>query len=416
MEDKMTNEPTKENVKGFKDFSGEEALKREAIKKLLIEKFKTYGFMPAETPIIEFEEFVKGNSGNGDQSDEAISDIFRLKDRGERELALRYEFTFQLKRLAIGKKLPFRRYQIGEVFRDEPVSSNRFRQFTQCDVDIIGSTIKDTQENQGFSGRPKSYGILCEAEVLKVFSEILKELKIDAVITINNRKLLNEIIESEGIKDNFAKEQIIREIDKLDKLSEDEVKANLVKYNADKIISILKKPEKYFEKYESFKEIQELKKFCLMFGFKPEFSPFLARGLSYYNGSVFEIQVKGIKEKIAGGGSYLVNGIQGTGISFGLERLTNLAKIELEGVKCLIISLGQDKEAIKLAQELREENISCFVMDKLSKALDYANQEKIAFAIFVGKEELKKKKFKLRNMKTGKEEFLTEKELLKKFS
>jgi len=383
-----------ENVKGFKDFTGQEALKREVIKKILIEKFKIYGFNPAETPIIEFGEFVKG----GNVRDEAISDIFRLKDRGERELALRYEFTFQLKRLAVGKKLPFRRYQIGEVFRDEPTSSNRFRQFTQCDVDIIGSTIRD------------------DAEVLKVFSEILKELKIPCMVLINNRKLLNEILENEGIKDNFTKEQIIREIDKLDKLEESEVKANLAKYGAEKIITILKKQEKYFEKYESFKEIQELKKFCLMFGFKVEFSPFLARGLSYYNSSIFEIRTKEMKESIAGGGAYLVNGIQSTGISFGLERLTSLAKIEPEAIRCLIISLGQDKEAIKLCQKLRDEKVSCFVMDKLSKALDYSNQEKIPFVIFIGKEEIKKKKFKLRDMKSGKEEFLTEKEIIKSFA
>jgi histidyl-tRNA synthetase len=393
-EAKEIKEIKTENVKGFQDFSGQEALKREAIKKILVEKFKTYGFCPAETPLIEFEEFVKGQNVN----DEAISDIFRLKDRGERELALRYEFTFQLKRLVVGKKLPFRRYQIGEVFRDEPVSSNRFRQFTQCDVDIIGSNLRE------------------DAEVLKVFSEILKELKIPCIITINNRKLLNEILESEGIKDKFGKEQVIREIDKLDKLEENEVKANLVKYNAEKIVSILKKQEKYFEKYESFKEIQELKKFCLMFGFKVEFSPFLARGLSYYNGSVFEIRTKEIKESIAGGGSYLVNGIQSTGISFGLERLASLADIDSEGIKCILISLGQDKESIKLVQELRENKVSCFVMDKLSKALDYANQEKIPFVVFIGKEEIEKKKFKLRDMKSGKEEFLTEKEIIKRLT
>ena len=385
-------EINKENVKGFKDFTGLEALKREAIKKILVEKFKVYGFNPAETPLIEFEKFVKGENTN----DEAISDIFKLKDRGERELALRYEFTFQLKRLVIGKKLPFRRYQIGEVFRDEPISSNRFRQFTQCDVDIIGSTIKD------------------DAEVLKVFSEVLRELKIEAIVLINNRKLLNEILENEGIKDKFIKEQVIREIYKLDKLKENEVKENLSKYNAEKIVTILKKPEKYFEKYETFKEIQELKKFCLMFGLKIEFSPFLARGLSYYTGSIFEIRTKEFKESIAGGGSYQVNNIQSTGISFGLERLSNLAKIEAEGIKCILISLGQDKTAIKICQGLREEGVSCFVMEKLSKALDYANQEKIPFVIFIGNEEIKKKKFKLRNMKSGKEEFFTERELLKK--
>ncbi|MCL6500480.1 MAG: ATP phosphoribosyltransferase regulatory subunit, partial [Candidatus Pacearchaeota archaeon] len=118
-----------ETIKGFRDISGDEALKREKIRELLVKKFKVYGFVPAETPIIEQEEFVKA-----EQSQETISDIFRLKDRGQRNLALRFELTFQLKRLAQNKKLPYRRYQIGQVFRDEPVSSNRFREFTQCDV------------------------------------------------------------------------------------------------------------------------------------------------------------------------------------------------------------------------------------------------------------------------------------------
>ena len=381
-----------ETVKGFRDFTGQNALKREAIKEILIRNFKTYGFLPAETPIIEFEEFVKGNNSQ----DEAISDIFKLQDKGERNLALRYELTFQLKRIAEGKKLPYKRYQIGEVFRDEPTSSNRFRQFTQCDVDVIGSSTRD------------------EAEVLKVFAEILKELGIDAAISINNRKLLNELLEEQGIKKQEIKEQIIREIDKFEKLSESEVKSNLSKYGAEKLIEIFKKPEKYFEKYSSFKEIQELIKYCKLFNLEVEFSPTLARGLSYYNGSVFEIFTKKIKESIAGGGSYLVNGIQSTGISFGLERLSYLAKIDADGIKCITISIGQEDETIKLLQFLRNNGISCLLMDKLSKALEYANQEKIPYVIFIGKDEVSKKKFKLRDMKTGKEEFLIEKDLVKK--
>ncbi len=391
-------EQAKKTVKGFRDFTGQEALKREAIKQLLIKKFKAYGFTPAETPIIEFEEFVKGTN----QQDEVISDIFKLKDKGDRELALRYEFTFQLKRLTQGKKLPFRRYQIGEVFRDEPISSNRFRQFTQCDVDVIGSTARD------------------EAEILRLFSEIFKETGINSTIFINNRKLLNEILEEQSIKDKGKKEQAIKELDKLDKLSEPEVKNNLKKIGAEKLFTLFKKPEEYFKKYPSYKEIEELKKFCRSYSIKVEFSPTLARGLSYYSGNVFEIKTKNQKESIAGGGSYLINQVQSTGISFSIERLASLSNIKGQGVKCIIISIGQekeqDKESIKLAQALRENNISCFIMNKISKALDYANQEQIPFIIFLGKEEIKKKKSKLRNMKTGKEEFLSEPALIKELS
>ena len=312
-----------ENVKGFKDFLGEDALKRERLKQIMIKQFRNYGFLPAETPIIEYEEFVKGENA----SDEAVSDIFRLKDKGQRNLALRYELTFQLKRIAKNKKLPYKRYQIGEVFRDEPVSSNRYREFTQCDIDVIGSSFRD------------------EAEVLKLFSKILDEVNLGAIIYINNRNLLNEILEKENIKE---KDQVLRELDKLDKLPEADVKINLAKFNAEKLISIFKKPENFFKKYDNYKEIEELKNYCDYFGVKVVFSPTLVRGLSYYNGSVFEIRLKDIKGSIAGGGSYLIDGIQSTGISFGLERFSSLVNIDINNTKCLIISINQNKETINL--------------------------------------------------------------------
>jgi len=375
-----------ETVKGFRDYTGKEALKRAKIKKILIETFEKYGFFPAETPIIEYESFVKGNN----QNDEVISDIFKLKDKGNRKLALRYEPTFQLKRISKDKRLPFRRYQIAEVFRDEPVSSNRFRQFTQCDVDIIGSNIRN------------------EAEVLKAFSEIFDKLGIEIKIYINNRKLLNEILDKEKIKN---KEQIIREIDKLDKLSESEVKKNLKKYKADQLLKIFKNKKDFFKKYKEYEDIESLMNYCKIFGIEVNFLPSLARGLSYYNGSIFEIKTKGMKETIAAGGSYLTNNIQSTGISMGLERVSKIAKLSLEGIRAIIISINQEKEAIMLAENLRKNGVSCFILDKISKALDYANKEFVPYVIFVGKEEVSKKKFKLRDMKKGKEKLLSLKQL-----
>ena len=377
-----------EIVKGFKDYSGKEALKRETIKKIIVKKFMTYGFLPAETPIIEYEKFVKKGNEN-----EVISDIFKLKDKGKRKLALRYELTFQLKRLAKNKKLPFRRYQIGEVFRDEPISKARFRQFTQCDIDVISSTTRD------------------EAEILKLASEILKELNIEAIIYINNRKLLNEILDKQGIKKN--KNQVIKEIDKLDKLSENEVRTNLKKYNAENLLALFKKPESFFKKYKTYEEIKKLKECCKIYGVKVKFLPSLARGLLYYNGSIFEIKTKKIKETIIAGGSYLTNGIQSTGISFGLERISILAKVKIQGVKAIVISIAQEEKAIKITEQLRKQNISCFILSKISKALDYANKEKIPYVIFIGPEEIKKKKFKIRNMETGKEKFLGLTKLIK---
>ncbi|MEM3405915.1 MAG: ATP phosphoribosyltransferase regulatory subunit [Candidatus Pacearchaeota archaeon] len=378
-----------ENVKGFKDIDGEEARIREKVKEILIKNFKLYGFSPVETPIIEYEDFVKGNN----QNDEVISDIFKLQDKGKRNLALRYELTFQLKRLYKNKKLPFKRYQIGEVFRDEPTSSNRFRQFTQCDVDIVGSTIKD------------------EAEILSLAKNILDELNVKATIYINNRKLLNEILDSEEIKN---KEEVIREIDKLDKITEEEVRLKLKKYNAEKILEIFKQKESFFEKYPSYKEIIELKDWCNLYGVKVNFLPNLARGLSYYNGNVFEIKSNEMKETIIAGGSYMIDNIQSTGISFGLERLSKLAKIETKENFVLVISLNQDKESINLLKELRKNKIYCSIMyGKPSKALEYANYYKIPYVIFVGEEEIKTKKFKIKDMVIGKEKLMDKNKLIK---
>jgi histidyl-tRNA synthetase len=375
-----------ETVKGFQDFTGEEAEKREAIIKILKKNFELYGFEPAETPIIEFEEFVKGNN----EYDEAVSDIFRLKDKGNRNLALRYEFTFQLKRIAQNKKLPYKRYQIGPVFRDEPTSSNRFRQFTQCDIDIIGSETKD------------------EAEILVLTSKIMKDLGIKSVIQVNNRKLINSLIKSLGIENA---EFVLREIDKIDKQGEDAIKSNLAKF-IDKITIIklfktLEKPLSYFKKLEGYKELKQLIDLCKLYNVEVKFNPKIVRGLSYYNGTVFEMPA-------IAGGSYLINGIQSTGISFGLERISQLTKIKSENKKILVISIKQDDKAIKLAEKLRKQQVPCIIQDKVSKALDYANSYNIPYVIFIGSEEVKKKKYKFKDMKTGKEEFLNEKDLLER--
>jgi histidyl-tRNA synthetase len=366
-----------EIIKGFRDFTGEEAEKRQKLKEILAETFRKYGFEPAETPIIESEEFVRGEN----KEDEAVSDIYKLKDKGERNLALRYEFTFQLKRIANNKKLPYKRYQIGEVFRDEPTNSRRFRQFTQCDIDTIGSTIKD------------------EAEILAVANEVLNKIEIKNEICVGNRKLINEILEKENIKD---KKSVLREIDKFDKLTEKEIKANLKKFGAEKLVNIFKQPETFFKKYEAYKEIEQLKQFCKYYNLKITFQPSLVRGLSYYNGNVFEIKSKEMKETICGGGSYLINGIQSTGIAFGLDRLAMLSSIKENNEKYLIISLDEDKKAIEIASQLREKgNFVVMFYGKPSKALDYANSLKINNVIFIGEQEVKSKKFKVKNMASG---------------
>jgi len=377
-----------ENPKGFQDT--ENASKKIKIRNIIEQTFQLYNFIPVETPIIEYQEFVQGEN----KEDEAVSDIFKLKDKGNRKLALRYEFTFQLKRLTKNKKLPYKRYQIGQVFRDEPVTGNRWKQFTQCDADIISSTTKDT------------------AEILKITSDILNKLKIKFTININNRKLLNEILKQQKIKNP---NQVIKEIDKLDKLPEKEIKQNLKKYKAENLLTIFKKPESYFKKYKAYEEIQNLKKTAQLYKLKLNFQPFLARGLSYYNGSIFEIKSQNLKETIIAGGEYLINNIQATGISLGLERLELITKIQTQSKKILIISLNQDKTAITLAEKIRKQNIPTQIYyNKPGKALDYANSNNIPLVIFLGETEVKQNKLKLKNMNTGKEKLISEKQLEKK--
>jgi len=371
-----------ENVKGFKDFTGKEAEQRKTIKEIISKTFEKYNFEEIETPLIEYEEFVKGTN----LQDEAVSDIFKLTDKGKRKLALRYEFTFQLKRLAKNKKLPYKRFQIGPVFRDEPVQGNRLRQFTQCDIDIIGSNIKN------------------EAEILVIIKEILTKLKVKSVLYVNNRKLLDEILDEFKIKN---KESVLREIDKLDKLPKKEVKENLKKLGAEKVLNVFNQPISYFKKYKAYSEIQELKKYCKYYGINIVFAPFLVRGLSYYNGNVWEIK-SNIKETICAGGSYLVNNIQSTGISCSVERLQVVSKVIPNIEKVLVVSLDQDQQAIKIAQQLRNQGMNTTLFyGKPSKALEYANSYNIKKTIFVGAKEVQKKKFKIKNMKTGKEKVIT---------
>jgi|TARA_B100002003_G_scaffold128277_1_gene118582 histidyl-tRNA synthetase len=381
----------KNTVKGFQDITGEEARKREKIIEIIRDQFKLYGFEPTETPTIEKEEFVRGDN----PTDEAVRDIFRLEDRGKRKLALRYEFTFQLKRLAKNQKLPFKVYQIGNLFRDEPIREGRTREFIQCDADTIGSNVKD------------------EAESLSLAKGIFKELNIPIKIYFNNRKLINEILEKEKIPEK-NRNQVIREIDKLDKLSKKEVADNLKKLGAERLVKIFDQSEKSFEKYAYYREIKELKKTCKNYGVMLEFKPSLARGLSYYNGSIFEIWSKELNASLCGGGSYLVDKVQATGISFGLEPISLLTKIPGETTRVCIISIDKENEAIALAKELRDKKISTtLILDKsIGKALEYVNSKGIGKVIFVGKEEVKKKKFKVKDMESGKEEFLSGEKLV----
>jgi len=386
-----------EKVKGFRDIFAPESVRREKIRRILEEKAKLFGFMPVETPTIEYDSLAKGDN----ESDEAVSDRFKLKDKGNRDLGLRFEFTFQLSRILKeypNVKLPWRRYQFGNVFRDEPLRPDRFREFAQFDVDIIGdATVK------------------ADAECLAFANSVIEELKIKGEIRVNNRKLLNSILQKLRISKN--QQQVLREVDKLDKLSEKEVKTNLKKIISDaqvkELFSLLGKDIDYFVKnsFAGADELKELSELSKIYGFKTVFTPTLMRGFSYYTGNVFETWSKEKKAALAGGGryddkvgKYVNRQIPAVGISFGT--LIDYEGIDImdKATEFLIVSLGEDKEAIKLAQKLRSNGKNCIVYyGKPTKALEYANSYGFQKVIFVGEKEIKAKKFKVKDMNTGKE-------------
>ncbi len=396
-----------DTVKGFQDYLPPESLKRDAVRKIIEKNFKLHGFVPLETPIIEFDELMKGENIN--EQDEAVSERFKLNDRAGRNLGLRYEFTFQLSRIFKQNpniKLPFRRYQIGEVFRDEPTGPGRFRQFVQCDADIVGDS-----------------SINGDADCLLLVKDIMNDLKIKVDIQVNNRKLLKSLIESVQITDI---KNVMRELDKIDKLGIDNVKSNLKKYaDSNQILTLFKlleKDIKFFQDnaFDGAAELSSLIEKCEDYGVKISTNLSLIRGFSYYTGNIFEIKVAGQKNVIAAGGRYdrsvgkfLGKDIPAVGISFGLERVSELAQVKVENTKAILISIDKDKPTAKLAKFLRKEGISCLVTsEKVGKALELANSLGIQKAVFIGESEIHLKKFKLRDMKTGEEKFLSESRLV----
>src|SRR3989338_1657084 len=405
-----------DTVKGFTDYLPPESVKRRQIEKLVETVFQNYGFLPMETPIIEFDELMRSENLS-DEEDESISDRFKLKDKAGRNLGLRYEFTFQLSRIFKQNpniKLPFKRYQIGSIFRDEPIRIGRTRQFTQCDIDIIGDS-----------------SIHADAECLAVVYDVLHELKIkDFEIQVNNRKLMNSIIESVEI---IERKQVMKELDKLNKIGEDEVKSNLKKYTSSNqvitLFKILEKPLSFFVEnaFDGAEEIKKLQEKAKLYGIEFKFNPFMARGFGYYTGNIFEFVLPN-KTSIVGGGRYdkvvgkhSYKEIPAVGISFSIESLTVLCEKELSSLKLdpspkvLIVSLDEEKETIKIAKKLRRNNISCMtVFDNLSKQLEYANSLKISHVIILGSEEAQNEKYKLKDMNSGEQQDLTENQLIKK--
>jgi len=417
-------------AKGVRDIPPEEKLVMNRMLDTLRRNFELYGFVPIETPIIERWETLTAKGGAGEDSD-ALKETFKLKDQGNRELALRFDLTVPLARyVAMNQnlKLPFKRYEMGPVFRDGPIKLGRYRQFWQCDVDTIG--VKT---------------MLAEAELLALVQSTFKEFGIEIVIKVNNRKLLNGILEQCGIK---RKELAIVAIDKLDKIgikgvseelrqrsySEEQIENIFEFITEETTLDSLKNKITNPEGLAGLKELQELFNYLnTMKVTSAKFDVSLARGLGYYTGTVFEtFSVSGpISGSLSGGGRYdemvgkFAGGgrdISAVGLSFGLSPIMDTLKAQQKTeqkteVKAYIVPIQTVTESLKIAQQLRDKNIAVD-MDLngkgIGKNLEYANSLGIPYAIIIGSDELKQKKVLLRDMKSGEQKLVAVSEAIKK--
>lgn len=417
-----------QNVKGTQDYLPNAEVVRRDIRRTLEDIFIGYGCKPLETPILNYTELMASKYGGGA---EILEEMYTLTDRGERDLALRYDLTIPFAKVVAMNptlRLPFKRYEIGKVFRDGPIKTGRFREFTQCDVDIVGV---DSQ--------------VAEAELMMMALDAFRKLDLKVVIQYNNRKLLTGMLEvfgTEGKKVN----KVVLIIDKLEKVGLEAVAAELNEQGLSKsTISSLRqfltnKNNSSFSYFESFakqnekvrqglKELKELESYLEFLGVNKQcvFSPFLARGLEIYTGTIYEIFLtdQSIKSSIGSGGRYdsAIGGLIGTnenfstvGISFGLDVIyTAMSRAEKElkenpNVDYYIVPLGTQKESLLVAKYLRDRGYKVeYEMSnkKLGKALDKANKEKIRNVIIIGEDEIKKNQFKVKDMFSGDERIET---------
>ena len=374
-----------------------------------------------ETPSLEKWEILSRKYAGGE---EILKETYRLKDQGGRELGLRYDLTVPLCRIiSLNPDLakPFKRYQIGKVWRDGPVKMGRYREFWQCDVDTVGSD-----------------SMIADAEFLKIIDIVSQKLGFKAEIKINNRKILNGVLDYFEIEKE-KRDSVILSLDKLEKIGESGVREELIEkgIEKEKITSILnllkasgtndeiiKRLKKIKEAEEGVKEIESVLRYSKYLGVKEiSIVPSLARGLVYYTGTIFEAYFKDSKitSSFAAGGRYdnLIGRFTGlekvpaVGISFGLDVLSDALKEKMESektvVKVFVIPIKTEKESIEITTKLRESGIKTNIdmMDRgISKNLNYANSQGIPYCLIIGKKELDENSVKLRDMETGEEKLI----------
>ncbi|MEK6813007.1 MAG: histidine--tRNA ligase, partial [Nanoarchaeota archaeon] len=353
-----------------------------------------------------------------------------LKDDGGGELALRYDLTVPLARgVAMNPtlKMPFKRYQIDKVFRDGPIEKGRVREFYQCDADVIGIA-----------------QMSADTELIAIAQDVFKELKLNVIIKINNRKILDAMIDAVGITQN--KNDILLTLDKLYKieragvekeLAEKGISAAAIKQLLDMVTmkgtneAKIKKLKDQLKNNEGLQELECLYKGAAAMGIKPFFDPSLARGLAYYTATIFEVVLLDKQMgSVGGGGRYdnLIGSLVGSGkypavgISFGLDRMYDVIvedrKFPTTTTQVYVIPVAREdrEESVRIAQELRAAGINTdmdLASKSVTKNLEYANKLGIPYVMVLGENERKKKKFKLKDMQSGKEQELKKEEIIK---
>ena len=413
-----------QKLAGFRDFFAEDIKIREFVINTFKQVFEKYGYEPLQTPALEYTEIFSGEAG-----EEAEKLFYRFKDQGNRDVMLKYEVMISMCR-AVAENInkitfPYKRYQIQNVWRAEKPQKGRYREFTQCDADTIGTA-----------------SVVTDAEFIQMGIEVMQKLGfVSFIANISNRKFLNGLVKYAGAKDQDYI-PICLSIDKLPKIGKDKVKKELVDKRkitpeiADKVLSIVTTTGETDELIKLFKaqmkqipeamegltELETIFNYFKTVKINPkfyQFAPFIARGLAYYTGPIWEFEVlEGGVGSVAGCGRYdntignLIGSgkqVPATGGSFGIERLVEVIKerkmidVDTTPVKVLV-TWFDDKSfnaSLKAANQLRKNQIPAMLypeQDKLDKQLKYADQKNIPYVIIIGPDETKKNQVTLKDM------------------
>ncbi|HRN70313.1 MAG TPA: histidine--tRNA ligase [Candidatus Woesebacteria bacterium] len=412
-----------QTLKGFRDFLPSDAIIRKRLIEKITQVFEQFGYDPLETPALEYAEVLMGKYG-----EDADKLLYTFEDRGGRNIGLRYDQTVPLARIAAQYNeipKPFKRYQIQPVWRAENTQKGRYREFLQCDADIIGDTSP----------------AMADAEILALFWNIYNKIGFkDIKIVVNSRLVLKELItqsmdESDIPQITFL--SVVRSIDKMDKIGEEGVKTELLnkgipEEQISKLFSLISEWSALnFENLSKAGDSQltfSIETAINNFNIPKEkiiFDPKLARGLDYYTGIIFEAVLDNTSGSLGGGGRYdnLINQFVGkplsaVGFAIGFDRTLEAAKelklISEETTVTRVLVAYKDNNdnvlptALNITTALRETgvNTELFLDPKkdLDKQLKYANKKGIRFVLIIGEEEIKKNTIKLKDMKTGDQE------------